>query len=86
MLGITYTPDFVRQYKSLEDSLQIEIVEKLKLLKNKDNHKSLRVHKLHGKLSDCHSFSINYRIRLVFEYMNKNEIVCHFVGDHDIYK
>lgn len=86
MLEVTYTPNFIRQYNSLEVGLQEEIAKKIKLLKNQSDHKALRVHKLHGKLHGCHSFSISYRIHIIFEYKGTKEILCHAVGDHDLYK
>ncbi|MEK7652474.1 MAG: plasmid stabilization protein [Patescibacteria group bacterium] len=86
MLTISFKATFVKQVNKLEKALTDEIFEKIKLLKNKKNHKTLKVHKLHGKLSNCFSFSVNYNTRIVFEYLTKGEIVLLFVGSHDIYK
>ena len=86
MIGISFKPSFVRQAKRLEQALFQELVEKIELLKHEKNHDILKVHKLHGTLSDCYSFSVNYKIRVVFEYETKNEIVLLAVGDHDVYK
>ncbi|MDP3792225.1 MAG: type II toxin-antitoxin system mRNA interferase toxin, RelE/StbE family [bacterium] len=83
---ILFKPTFVRQYKSLESQLQEEVVEKIGLFKNPKNHKRLKVHKLSGHLSDRYSFSVNYKIRIVFSYLSKKEAILLALGDHDIYK
>ena len=86
MIGISFKPSFVRQAKRLEQALFQELVEKIELLKHEKNHNILKVHKLHGALSDCYSFSVNYKIRVVFQYETTSEIVLLTVGDHDVYK
>lgn len=88
MIRVRFTVSFVRQMKRLEKDLFSEVVEKVELFKNEKNHSLLKVHKLHGPLSDFYSFSVNYKNRVVFEYAprNKKEAWLHFVGDHDVYK
>ena len=86
MLSVSFAPSFVKKYNSCENSLQEEIVEKIELLKNKFNHKQLKVHKLNGQLADRYSFSVNYKIRIVFRYIRTNEVALIAIGDHDLYK
>lgn len=85
MLKIIYAPTFIRRYEKLESELQAEVLIKLNLFQDKDNHKSLNVHKLHGHFSDRYSFSVNYRIRIIFRYLSKSEVAILTVGDHDVY-
>ncbi len=66
--------------------LQDEVIEKIELFKNVDNHQRLEVHKLKGRLKKFYGFSVNYRDRIVFEYMSENEVALLAVGDHEIYK
>ena len=86
MLNLIYAPVFFKQANDLEVSLQEEVSEKINLFKDKSNHKGLKVHKLHGSLKDRYSFYVNYKIRIVFRYTSKNEVVLLAVGDHDLYK
>jgi len=86
MYGISFRASFVRQYNGLEKALQEEIIEKIELLKDRGNHKRLKVHKLHGHLIKYWSFSVNYKIRIVFYFESRKEIVLSLLGDHDIYK
>lgn len=86
MFKISITPSFRREFKKLEEDLKIEVREKIELLQDKCYYEALKVHKLKGRLSGRYSFSINYKIRVVFDYLNKNEIILHAIGDHDVYK
>lgn len=86
MLKVSYTHAFIRQLKKLEPVLIAEVVEKVELFKNPTNHQMLKVHKLHGIFSGAFAFSVNYKIRIVFEYRSKNEAILTAVGAHDIYK
>lgn len=86
MLDVFYAPSFVRQFSSLDHDIQEEILEKIELFKDKENHKQLKVHKLKGRLSDRYSFSVDYRMRIIFSYFSKNEVRFLALGDHDMYK
>ena len=61
----------------LDADLREEAIEKINLLKDIKNHRLLRVHKLHGPLSDWFSFSVNY--------VSKTEVALLSIGDHDVY-
>jgi len=84
-IDIVYRPIFVRLYNKLEFSLQEEIKEKIALFRKPKNYKSLKVHKLHGKMHGCYSFSVNYKYRIVFEYMNRKTVALLSVGNHNVY-
>jgi len=86
MVEITYKPTFIRQYKKLPPALQEEIKEKIDLFRKDPNHSFLKAHKLKGQLKGRYSFSVNYKTRIVFRHLEKDEIVLLSVGDHDIYK
>ena len=86
-MEISYTPSFVRQYKSLPATLKEEVKAKILLFSHETNHHSLKVHKLKGKLKEQYSFNVNYRIRIVFWYKNTKPktAVLLAIGDHDVY-
>jgi len=85
MIKIGYLPVFIRQLKKLEDLLAQEVIEKIELFKDPKNHDLLKVHKLHGRLKGRYSFYVNYKIRVVFHYVSKNEAILLAIGDHDVY-
>ena len=86
MIDVAYAPSFVRQFKLLEKDLKSEVIEKIELFKNEVSQKQLRVHKLKGRLRGRFSFSVNYRFRIVFNYLSDNEAVLLAIGDHEVYK
>lgn len=85
-MKVYFKPTFVRKLKSLELDLQDEVIEKIELFKDEKKHKQLKIHKLHGVLSGKYSFSVNYKTRIIFFHLAKNEVVLLTVGDHEIYK
>jgi len=85
-MDILFTGRIIRELYELEKDLQNEAYEKINLFKDVTNHKALKVHKLHGRLKDWYSFSVNYKYRIVFQYEGKNKVIMLAIGDHDIYK
>ena len=88
MIQVSFKPSFIKQMNGFEKELADEAVEKIELFKNPKNHQILKVHKLHGRLASCFSFSVDYRIRIVFQYTSrkKNEAVLLVIDDHDAYR
>ena len=84
-MKIVYIPVFMRQFAKLHPEFQKEVSEKIELLKDKDNHKRLKVHKLHGRLKNRYRFSVDYQTRIVFTYISKQEIALLAIGDHKVY-
>ncbi len=86
MIEVFFTSAFVRAVKALPEDLFEQTLKKIELFKNKTNHSILDVHKLHGKLSNCWSFSVNYGYRVVFEYIGKGKVLFHNIGNHKVYR
>ena len=86
MFNFIYAPAFVRKFNKLEKDLQDEALEKINLFKDKNNHKILKIHKLHGRLQDRHSLYVNYKTRIIFVWEGEQKVVFLTIGDHDIYK
>ena len=89
MIKINYSPKFLKIYKKIkEESLKREIKEKIELFKNEKKHESLEVHKLKKTKRETYSFSVNYKDRILFRYLDKNkkEVALLVFSDHDVYK
>ena len=86
-MEISYTPSFVRRLKSLPEDLREEALEKIELFRNPKNHELLKVHKLRGSLKGRYRFSVNYKTRIVFNYLDTvpKEARLDAIGDHDVY-
>lgn len=86
MLNIAFTASFLKKLKKFDIDFQEDAIEKMRIFQDIKNHESLRVHKLKGKFSGCYSFSINYKMRIVFKYLSKKEAILIAIGDHDLYR
>jgi addiction module RelE/StbE family toxin len=84
-MQVSFKPSFIREVNKLEKSLIDEVLYKINILKNSTDYTELKIHKLHGKMKDRWSFSVNYKIRIVFKYESKKELVLLAIGDHDVY-
>ena len=71
MITVGYTGEFIRTYDKLPNALKEEVKERIQLFKDRKNHQRLKVHKLHGDLRIYYGFSVNYRIRVVFQFLNR---------------
>jgi addiction module RelE/StbE family toxin len=85
MIQVSFKPSFIRQMNKLEKDLIDEVLYKINILKNSNEYTALKIHKLHGQMKNMWSFSVNYKIRIVFRYESKKEIVLLAIGDHDVY-
>ncbi len=85
MITVGYTQEFIRRYDKLPSALKEEIKGKIQLFKDRKNHQRLRVHKLHGKYKGFFGFSVDYKYRIMFEWISDQEARLHTVGDHSIY-
>ena len=87
MIDVYYAPTFVRMYKKLPRALQEEVKERIEQFRDPANHEKLKVHKLSGRLKGRHSFSVNYKIRIVFIFgkspQSKNVAYLLYIGGHD---
>jgi len=83
---IYYTSQFATSYKKLPKSIKLEAELKEKLFRKNPFDSALKTHKLTGKLRSFWSFSVDRKYRIIFEFINKNEVVFHKTGTHDIYR
>lgn len=85
-IEVSFASRFTHKIKQFDHVLKKEVAESVKMFENTDNHKNLKVHKLNGRLRNCYGFSVNYKVRIVFEYTDKNHAILLAIGDHDVYK
>ena len=85
-MEIYYSSKFFREYKKQAISIKKLAEEKELIFRKNPNDIRLKTHALTGKLLGYHSFSINHKVRIIFEYKDKNTIWFHSIGSHDIYK
>lgn len=84
-MKIFYSPKFGRQYKKLPREVQLLAEKREQIFRKNPFHPTLKTHKLGGKLEEFWAFSIDYKYRIIFEFMPDKTVHFHSVGDHDIY-
>ncbi|MGB5217320.1 MAG: hypothetical protein WBN66_03375 [Smithella sp.] len=87
MAEILYTDSYLRRAKKFikkHPELVSQYEKTLKLLEINPYHPSLRLHKLHGNLSELYAVSINisYRITIIF-LIQGDKIIPVDIGSHD---
>ena len=45
----------------------------------------LRTHKLHGALDGFYAYSVDYRYRIIFRFLNGQTVAYHEIGTHRVY-
>jgi Plasmid maintenance system killer protein. len=84
---IIYTDSYLKRAKKFfkkHPELISQYEKTLKLLELNPNHPSLRLHKLHGKLSELYSVSINISYRISIDFLiEDNKIIPVDIGSHD---
>jgi addiction module RelE/StbE family toxin len=82
---VTLTPQFSRRFRKLNPQLQKEASEKIRRFANDLDDPTLHNHSLKGKLQGVFSFHVNYKIRILYQPLSKDEVALLTIGDHDVY-
>ena len=85
-MNIVYTKKFKRIFYKLPKSVRSKAVEREAIFQRYPFTKTLKTHKLSGKLSGYYAFSVNYNYRIIFKYLNKYTIAFVYIGDHSVYE
>lgn len=87
MAEIIYTESYLKREKKFfkkHPELITQYEKTLKLLELEPSHSSLRLHRLHGKLNDLYSVSVNISYRLTIYFLiDKDQIIPVDIGSHD---
>lgn len=85
-MKIYYSGKFAREYKKLPLTVRSLAKEKEEIFRKNPFEPRLETHKLKAGLRGFWSFSINNKYRIIFEFVDRETIWFHSVGDHSIYK
>ena len=85
MLKIYYSPRFAKRFKRLPQRIKYKAFEKERLFRKDPFDAGLKTHKLHGGLSDCWSFSVDYSVRIIFSFEGESVVRFHTIGGHEAY-
>lgn len=84
-MEISYSPKFAKEYKKLSNATKLKAEKKEKIFRKDPFDKSLKTHKLGGKLKNFWAFSIDYKHRIIFEFIDNDTVHFHLIGNHSVY-
>ncbi|AEB10640.1 type II toxin-antitoxin system RelE/ParE family toxin [Desulfobacca acetoxidans] len=86
MIELVWGPKFKRVLKKMvkqDPDLKEKLIDCLRLFVEEPFHPSLKTHKLGGALKGNFAFSLGYDLRVVFQFLDKNEVLLETMGTHD---
>jgi len=85
-MKVAFSNSFKRAYKKRikgQKEKEEAFFKKMEIFINEPYHPQLRTHKLSGQLKDLWSFSIDYDIRVIFYFVDKQHVIFENIGSHD---
>lgn len=86
MIKITWDQGFKRVYRKeikLDNNLKKRFWDVMDMFSKNPFSPRLRTHKLTGKLEGLWAFSVTYDCRVIFKFLDKNEVLLIDIGGHD---
>jgi proteic killer suppression protein len=86
LIKITWDQGFKRIYQKKvknEADLRKRFWKAMELFSKNPFHRKLKTHKLSGKLEGLWAFSVSYDCRVIFRFLNGDEILLIDIGGHD---
>jgi mRNA-degrading endonuclease YafQ of YafQ-DinJ toxin-antitoxin module len=77
---------YIKSFKKLSKEIQILLIEREKIFIANPYDSRLKTHRLSGKLLHVWSYSVNYHYRILFKFINKQEVIYLDVGTHEVYR
>ena len=84
-MEIRFRPRFGREWKKLPAEIRKLAETRIGVFRKNPSDSRLKTHKLHGELYGFSAFSINYKYRIIFEFLKNDIVEFYSIGDHDIY-
>ena len=86
MTKIRYSSRYIKEFKRLAKEKQSLAAKREKVFRKDPFDSRLKTHKLSGSLQGYWAFSITYSDRVIFYFVNNDEVIFYKIGSHDIYK
>jgi len=86
MVEIAFSSSFKKSFsKRIKGNKRIEekFWDSIKLFMKEPFHEKLKTHKLSGKLQGLWSFSVEWDIRIIFYFADKNKVILIDIGKHE---
>lgn len=72
---IYYAPEFKRQFRKLPKNLQLLAIEREVIFRKDPFSPTLKTHKLTGRLQGIWSFSLDYKNRVLFRFLDGKTVL-----------
>jgi len=84
MIEVGFSKSFQKAFKKRIQNTSSEerFYEKLEIFINDPYAQTLRTHKLSGNLKPYWSFSVEYDIRVIFDFIDENKVLFVDIGTH----
>ena len=86
MINLVWGSSFKRAYKKVtaaNPDLKPEIAQALETFADSPYHSSLKTHKLSGNLKGLWAFVVTYDCRIVFQFLDGQDVLLIDIGKHD---
>jgi addiction module RelE/StbE family toxin len=86
MVEIFFSNSFKKSFKKTiknDINLKNKFWDKVNIFINDPFERSLKTHKLSGKLKDLWSFTVEFDIRVIFYFADKSKVVFIDIGTHE---
>lgn len=86
MTEIAFSSSFKRAFKKRmagRNPLEEKFWKRLEIFRDNPYDPRLRTHKLSGDLQEFWSFTVEYDVRVVFQFADKDRAVFQDIGTHD---
>lgn len=77
---------FVKNWSKLSPKTKKETARKIDIFLENPYSPALKTHKLSGQLKNYWSFSVAYRLRIIFRFYQEDMVEFIDIGGHEIYK
>lgn len=87
MIEVAFSSTFKKSFKKLikgSFKLESQFFEKLEIFIENPYDTRLKTHQLSGKLTGIWSFSLNYKLRITFTFIQSNRVILENIGPHDV--
>ncbi len=83
---IHITSDFEKGLGKLPVNLRKLVAKRDQWFRANAMDSRLRAHPLKGELNGYWSYSVNYHLRILFRFIQKDEVIYYDLGTHEIYR
>jgi len=86
MLTIHPSTRFKRSFKRMPRRIKTDFIRKIDVFKKHPYDSTLHTHKLSGRLGEYHSFYLKEHFRVLFQFVESEDVLLVNIGSHDDYQ